>query len=58
MAALQYVDLAGYHALIVRKSFPMLAQPGGLIFVAKRLLVPVRVAWNASDSQFVFPSRS
>lgn len=58
MSALQYVDLPGYHALIVRKSFPMLAQPGGLIFAAKRLLVPTGVAWNASDSQFVFPSGS
>ncbi len=58
MSALQYVDLPGYHALIVRKSFPMLAQPGGLIFVAKPLLVPLGVAWNASESQFVFPSRS
>ncbi len=56
MAGLQYADLPGYNALIVRKSYPMLAQPGGLIFLAKSLLLPIGVAWNASESQFRFPS--
>jgi predicted phage terminase large subunit-like protein len=56
MAALQYVDVGGYNALIVRKSYPMLAQPGGLIFSAKKLLLPMGVAWNASETQFAFPS--
>jgi predicted phage terminase large subunit-like protein len=56
MAALQYVDVPGYNALIVRKSYPMLAQPGGLIFAARKLLLPMGVAWNASETQFLFPS--
>ncbi len=56
MAALQYVDLPGYNALIVRKSYPMLAQPGGLIFLAKKLLVPMGVSWSAQETQFTFPS--
>jgi Terminase large subunit, T4likevirus-type, N-terminal len=58
MAALQYVDLPGYHALIVRKSTPMLTQPGGLITVVKERVVPLGARWNASESQLVFPSGS
>jgi predicted phage terminase large subunit-like protein len=55
MAGLQYVDCPGYRALIVRKTYPMLAQPGGLIFAAKGLLLPLGVAWSSSDMGFTFP---
>ncbi len=55
MSALQYVDRRGYRALVVRKTYPMLAQPGGLIFAAKRLLLPLGVRWSPSEMQFEFP---
>jgi predicted phage terminase large subunit-like protein len=56
IAALQYVDRPGYRALIVRKTYPMLAQPGGLIFLAKELLLPLGAAWNSTEMQSVFSS--
>ena len=34
----------------------MLSQPGGLIFLAKQLLLPMGVSWNAAETQFGFPS--
>ncbi len=55
MSALQYVDCPGYRALVVRKTYPMLAQPGGLIFAAKRLLLPLGIPWSPSEMGFVFP---
>jgi predicted phage terminase large subunit-like protein len=56
MAALQYADVPAYRALIVRKSYPMLSQPGGLIFEARQLLLPAGVSWSSSEAQFAFPS--
>ncbi len=37
-AALQFADVPGYSALILRKSYTSLTQPGGLIDVSKRWL--------------------
>jgi len=56
MAALQYVDVPGYDALIVKKNYPSLAQPNGLIFQAKHLLAPSGATWNVNDMAFSFPS--
>jgi len=56
MAALQYADHPGYHALIVRKNYPMLVQPNGLLFLAKELLTPQGVSWSSAEMRFTFPS--
>jgi len=56
-AALQYVDIPGYAAIIIRQSFPDLKQPGAIMARAKEwLLGQPGVKWNENDRQFTFPS--
>jgi predicted phage terminase large subunit-like protein len=56
MAALQHVDVPGYAALLVRESYQMLNQPGGLIDRARAWLGPTDAVWNGSEHQWRFPS--
>ncbi len=56
MAALQYVDQPGYAALLVRESYQMLNQPGGLIDRARSWLSGTAATWNGSEHQWRFPS--
>lgn len=56
MAALQYVDVPGYSALLVRQSYQTLSQPGGLISLAHEWLDPTDAVWNADQHQWRFPS--
>jgi predicted phage terminase large subunit-like protein len=56
MAALQYADIPGYAAVLVRQSYPMLVQPGGLMARAQEWLAPTGAIWSASDHQWQFPS--
>ena len=56
MAALQYVDVPGYAALLVRETFQMLNQPGGLMTRAMDWLRGTDATWNSSDHQWTFPS--
>ena len=56
MAALQYVDVPGYSALLLRESFPELAQEGGLMDVAADWLTPTAATWNDRDHRWTFPS--
>lgn len=56
MAALQYVDVPGYAALLVRENFGMLTQPGGLIAIAQEWLAGTDASWNATDHRWRFPS--
>jgi predicted phage terminase large subunit-like protein len=56
MAALQYVDHPGYAALLVRQSYQMLAQPGGLMARAFEWLAATDAIWKATDHQWRFPS--
>ncbi len=57
MAALQYVHVPGYAALILRKSYPDLAQPGAIMSRAKEWLRGVEgVKWNEQLKEFTFPS--
>jgi predicted phage terminase large subunit-like protein len=55
MAALQYVDVPGYAALIVRKQRVTLKMPGGLIDRAKGWLRELAV-WDEANYTFRFPS--
>jgi len=57
MAALQYADVAGYHALIVRKSLAELALPGNLIELSHDLLAGTKARWQGDSSQWRFPGR-
>src|SRR5437763_12843302 len=55
-AALQYVDVPGYAALIVRRNYMELVQPGGLIDLSKRWLGGTDAVWRESDYTWRFPS--
>lgn len=60
MAALQFVDIPGYSAILFRKTYADLALPGALIDMSKQWLMPFveskEVKWSEKDKQYVFPS--
>lgn len=56
MDALQYVDIPGYHALILRKSFADLALPGALMDRARDWLYNSDAKWRERDHTWTFPS--
>ncbi len=58
MAALQYVDLADYHAVLVRDSFASMEEAGALIDRAKSWLIGTDAVWSASERRFIFPPGS
>lgn len=55
MAALQYVDVAGYSAILFRRTFPDLNQPGSLIPRSKEWLAG-QARWNENEHRWTFPS--
>lgn len=55
MAALQYVDVPGYAALLLRKTYADLNKPGALIPRAKQWLAG-KATYNESRHEFSFPS--
>jgi predicted phage terminase large subunit-like protein len=56
MAALQYVHVPGYHALILRRTFRDLSLPKALMDVSHRWLSGTPAKWRAVDHTWVFPS--
>jgi predicted phage terminase large subunit-like protein len=56
MAALQYVDVPHYRALIVRESFAALEESGGLIERSRHWLTRTDARWSATDHVWRFPS--
>lgn len=56
MAALQYVNVPGYAALILRKTFADLELPGAIMHRAQAWLIGTGAQWNANRKTFVFPS--
>lgn len=59
MAALQYVDVPGYSALILRRTFPELSQPGAIMSRSHEWLGQWRkhgVQWNEQKKRWTFPS--
>jgi phage terminase large subunit-like protein len=56
MAALQYVDVPGYAALIVRREFTELSKAGGLIPRSHEWLAQTNAKWSAQQKQWSFPS--
>lgn len=56
MAALQYVEHPKYNALILRRTFKDLSQPGALIDIAMEWLKPTDARWNEQKKQWKFPS--
>lgn len=56
MAALQYVDVPGYHALLLRPTLGEFEQPGGLIDVANEWLTTTDAWWHGGNREWTFPS--
>lgn len=60
MAALQYVDIPGYSAILFRKTYADLSLPGALISMSKDWLMPFvesgEVKWSEKDKKYTFPS--
>lgn len=54
-ASLQYADVPGYAALLLRRSFPALKQPGALIPRSHEWLAGSEASWNAQDKRWSFP---
>jgi predicted phage terminase large subunit-like protein len=55
MAALQYSDVPGYHALLVRTSLAELYLPGNLIDLSHQWLAGSKARWNGDQHQWRFP---
>lgn len=55
-AALQYVDVPGYAALLLRRTFKDLALPGALMDVSHQWLRGTDARWKAAEHQWEFPS--
>ncbi|MBI4564854.1 MAG: phage terminase large subunit [Planctomycetes bacterium] len=56
MAALQYVDVPNYAALILRKTYSDLALPGALMDRSKSWLGGTDATWNETMKTWFFPS--
>lgn len=56
MCALQYVDVPGYAALILRKTYGDLALPGAIMDRAHDWLNGTGAHWNDRDKRWTFPS--
>ena len=59
MSALRYVDIPGYSALILRRTFTDLALPNAIMDRAKQwLLGHPGISWNEQAKRFTFPSKA
>jgi hypothetical protein len=56
MAALQYVDVPGYAALILRKTYKDLALAGAIMDRSHEWLRETRAIWNDREKRWTFPS--
>jgi predicted phage terminase large subunit-like protein len=54
MAALQYADVPGYHALVLRPSVTELQLAGGLIELAHDWLAPTKAHWSGDTKTWRF----
>jgi predicted phage terminase large subunit-like protein len=55
-AALQYVDVPGYDAILFRKTFQDLNLPGALMDLAQQWLGPTDAHWDGTAHRWTFPS--
>lgn len=55
-AALMYAHVPGYSALMIRKTFPDLAQPGGLMHMANDWLYNTSARKANGGKEWIFPS--
>ena len=55
MAALQYVHIPGYSALILRRDYPRLALPNSIMDRARQWLYRTDAVWNCADQGLSVP---
>lgn len=58
MGALQYADVPGYSALLLRRSYTDLALPGALMDRAASWLTGTAARWSGMEKRWTFPSGS
>lgn len=58
MRSLKYSDRPDHDALVLRRTFPDLARPGGLMDRAGEWLAPTGAIWRATKHQWQLPSGS
>ena len=56
-AALQYADVPGYHALLLRPTLAEFYMPGGLAELAAEWLTPSSAIWVGDQHRWRFPGR-
>lgn len=56
MAALQYVHVPGYSALLFRRTYQDLALPGAIMDRSHEWLGDTDAVWNGSEKRWTFPS--
>lgn len=56
MAALQYVDIPGYNALLLRDTYANLVKPEGLVDEADKWLAGTDAKWDGDMKAYRFPS--
>jgi len=56
MSALQYVDISGYAALLLRRTFKALTLPEALLDRSRMWLVGSGAKWQSDSNSWVFPS--
>jgi len=56
MAALQYVDIPGYAALLLRRTYADLSKPSALIDISRQWLMGTDARWNDQAKMWRFPS--
>lgn len=56
MAAAQYVEIPGYSALLLRRTYPDLSQPGAIMDRAKEWWHGTAAKWNEDQKAWRFPS--
>ncbi len=55
IAALQYADVPGYHALLLRPSLVEFQLPGGLMQLLTDWLAGTKASWSGDKNAFLFP---
>lgn len=56
MAALQFVDIPGYNALLIRRTFKELNKPEALLDLAHKWLAQTDARWRGDKNRYEFPS--
>lgn len=56
MGASRYTDIPGYAALLLRRTYPELSLPGGLIDVGHQMFGGTGARWNQTEKKWTFPS--